>query len=154
MKRGFLYTISAFAISVVFLTSLSFLYTDRLRNYIDSRNAIDSSQRLIIQLYRMSYYVREIERDHRSFLLSRDRAFLKEYDSALTELKNTRDSLYVLIPANQPLRPRLSQLNLTLLDRLRQLQGILHASASDSLDVVQTILRSHPVRTELIGFIQ
>jgi signal transduction histidine kinase len=154
MKRGFLYTISAFAVSVVFLTSLSFLYTDRLTAYINSRNAIDRSQQLIIQLYRLAYYVREMERNHRSFLLSRDSAFLKEFDSVLVQVNVSRDSLESLIDSQNALRVRFNKLQMSIVDRIAELQRTLHESALDSFDVVQAILKNHPLRTTLIQFIQ
>lgn len=154
MKRGFLYTISAFAISVVFLTSLSFLYTDRLTTYINSRNAIDSSQELIIQLYRLAYLVREVERDHSGFLINRDSSFLHEYEQAQKQLRNARDSLNILIPPHHRLRPRFSELNMALLNRLQLLQATLHERARDTVDVPQMIASNHPVRNQLIRFIQ
>lgn len=154
MKRGFIYTISAFAVSVVFLTSLSFLYTDRLTTYIKSRNAIDRSQRLIIQLYRLAYYVREAERDHRTFLLSRDSAFLKEFDAALAQMVISRDSLGRLIDSNDVLRPRFYDLRLSIHDRVAELRRVLYTSDADTANIIATILQNHPLRNRIFEFIQ
>ena len=154
MNRGFIYTISAFAISVVFLTSLSFLYTDRLTAYIRSRNAIDKSQQLIIQLYRLSYYIRELERNQRSYLLSRDTAFLRGFDSSVVQVIASRDSLNTLVDSNNVLRPRFNGLKLSLHDRITELRRTARVSQEDSVNVIETILKNHPLRTRLFEFIQ
>lgn len=154
MNRGFIYTISAFAISVVFLTSLSFLYTDRLTAYIRSRNAIDKSQQLIIQLYRLAYYIREVERNQRSFLLSKDTMFLAGFDSAVAQVNASRDSLNKLVDSDNALRPRFNALRLSLHDRISELRRTALASEEDSVNVIEAILKSHPLRNRIFEFIQ
>ncbi|HEY0679233.1 MAG TPA: ATP-binding protein [Chitinophagaceae bacterium] len=154
MKRGFIYTISAFMVSVLFLSALSFLYTARLEDYIDSRDKIDSSQTLITELYRLSYYIREAETSQRSFVLNRDTAFFNEYSIALEGIRAVQDSLKRLIPERHNLRMRLNNLNFNLINRIHQLNELIVKSSNDSASVDSAMLRNYPLRTDLPDFIK
>lgn len=119
-----------------------------------SRDAIDSSQTLIIQLYRLAFYIRDAERGHRTFLLSRDSVFLDQYTSSLKQVRISRDSINELITTHHQLRPKFNELKLELMGRMQLLQQILTESSSDSFDAVRAMIQNHPVQTKLISFLQ
>jgi signal transduction histidine kinase len=150
MKRGFIYTISAFAVSIIFLTSISFLYTSTLRGYIDSRDKIDTTQSIIIQLYKLSYHIREAEQGQRSFLLSSDSAYHRHFKTAQGQVYNIRDSVAHLIK-DANLRMKYSEMNMELIKRLDELENMLHNHDTVTL---QSIMGSHPVKTTLTEFIE
>lgn len=151
MRRGFIYTITAFAISIVLLTVLSFLYADRLKLYMNSRNQIDSSRSVLGHLYKLSYLVREAERGQRSFLLSADSAFHQQFISADAEIDSTKKKIHELVRNNTDLSLKYGRMNMELIDRLDKLENMLHRHDTVTLEA---IISNHPPRTQLTDFIE
>lgn len=151
MKRGFIYTIGAFAVSVIFLSSISFFYTRTLKQYIVYRNEIDTSQSIIIELYKLSYHIREAEKGQRSFLLSSDSTFSDQFRAARIEIDATKRRVYNLVKSDQNLAMKFSEINFELIQRLDELENLLHAHDTLSLEA---IMSSHPAKTKLTGFIE